>query len=127
MAPERQLGLFWGVAAAILVVFSPWAETLASAAPACPFKLVAGIPCLTCGATRAAVALAAGNLIEAFSLNPLAALGWALFVAGGLVAGVLALRGRGVVEPVRQPSRAWRLAALSGAVANWIYVLRTLD
>src|SRR5688572_7540551 len=48
----------------------------------CPFLAVTGYPCLTCGATRSAIALAHGNFLAGWTWNPLAFLalcGIALF------------------------------------------------
>jgi hypothetical protein len=39
--------------------------------PACTFRAVVGLPCPTCGATRAGLALAQGELAAAFAFNPL--------------------------------------------------------
>lgn len=121
--PGRQLGLLWGGVALALVAVSPLAAGLAEAAPHCPLKSVSGLPCPTCGTTRAAVALARLDPLGALALNPLAALGWTVLVGGGLLAGAAALLGR----PVREPSWRWRphtraaLAAL--LLANWIYLI----
>src|SRR3954471_21160920 len=38
----------------------------------CPFLAVTGYPCLTCGATRSAIAFLHGNIGAAWSWNPLA-------------------------------------------------------
>ena len=40
--------------------------------PTCPFRALTGYPCLTCGATRGAIAFFHGNLSLAWSWNPLA-------------------------------------------------------
>ena len=37
----------------------------------CPFKAIFGVPCPTCGTTRALVALLKGNFGDAFHINPL--------------------------------------------------------
>src|SRR5512135_1097072 len=55
--PARQLGLLWGFVAAVLTAALPFAGRLAPLAPACPFKSLTGWPCLSCGTTRAALAL----------------------------------------------------------------------
>jgi len=46
----------------------------------CPFRLVTGHPCPFCGSTRALGAMCAGDVQQAWSLNPLAVLVWLLAV-----------------------------------------------
>ncbi len=55
----------------------------------CPFRHLTGIPCVTCGGTRAVLALTRGEVQAAFLWNPLVA----VFAIAALV--WLALRGRG--------------------------------
>lgn len=43
--------------------------------PACTFRQVTGVPCPSCGATRAGLALAQGDLLVALSNNPLVVIG----------------------------------------------------
>jgi Protein of unknown function (DUF2752) len=123
VAPGRQLGLIWGGVAAALVAAAPFGPRLAGGLPACPFHLLTGLPCPTCGATRAALALARFDLGGAFLVSPLAALGWIALVGGGLVAGAAALAGFGVPEaPARLP--LWvRAAAIAVVLANWAYLV----
>jgi hypothetical protein len=45
--------------------------------PQCTFRTLTGVPCVTCGATRAAMALMEGNIVGAFWLNPLVFVGMA--------------------------------------------------
>jgi hypothetical protein len=127
MAPGRQLGLFWGAVAAALVGLSPLAPRLAgdlaAVLPDCPFRLLTGFPCPTCGATRAAVALARFDLASAFALSPLAACGWLGLVGGGLAAGVAALAGRGVPEPPAVLPGWARAGAVAVLLANWAYLI----
>lgn len=123
MTSERQLGLLWGGVAALLVVVSPIADRIAAALPACPFKILVGLPCLACGSTRAGVALSRFDLAGAVFVNPLAAAGWVVLVGGGLVAGALAFCG----VPVREPQ--WRLALpmrwflAMVLLTNWVYLV----
>jgi len=121
--PERQLGLLWGGVAALLVALSPLAGRIAHALPTCPIKAIVGLPCLSCGTTRAGVALSRLDLVGAIFINPLAALAWIVLVAGGLVAGFLALWGVAIREPewsLSVPAR-WLLAVMF--LANWAYLV----
>lgn len=107
-----------------LLALAPLAPRLATALPACPLKSIVGVPCLTCGSTRAALALGRLDLWTALTINPLVAAGWVMLVVGGLIAGVLALGGK----PLREPS--WRLAAPVRVaialvlLANWVYLIK---
>jgi hypothetical protein len=122
--PNRQLGLLWGAVATGLVVLAPLAPRLATSLPACPLKSTVGIPCLTCGSTRAALALARFDPWAAFNLNPLATAGWLVLVVGGLIAGFLALNGRPLREPSWQLSLSGRLALVLVLLANWAYLIQ---
>ncbi len=87
----------------------------------CWFRAVTGIPCPTCGSTRALATLAQGRVFESFAHNP-------LFVVLGIVAAMwlLARVGFGrrvnVSFGVRGRRSAWLLAAAL-FFANWAYVI----
>jgi Protein of unknown function (DUF2752) len=92
----------------------------------CPFLAVTGYPCLTCGATRSAVAFLHGNFALAWSWNPLA------FVALGGVAvfdlyAFVVLIGRlprlRLIEWTRTEKNAVRIAVVALITVNWIYLL----
>lgn len=121
-ASERALGLYWGAVAAASIGLAPFASRAAELAPACLFRSLTGLPCPTCGATRAVLALSRLDLSGALAFNPLAAVAVIAFLAGGLIAGAAALAGRPVREPVRY-GPAVRLALLAAAAANWIWLL----
>lgn len=122
-AHPRQLGLLWGTVAVALVLLASGAEQLAQNLPHCTFKALLGIPCPTCGVTRAALALARLDVASALRVNPLATLFWLALVPGGLVAGVSTLAGR----PPKEPRWDWRPVERLGLVllivANWAYLV----
>lgn len=124
MDQSRQLGFLWGAVAAGLLALAPLAPRLAIAAPACPLRSLVGVPCLTCGSTRAALALSRLDLWAALTVNPLAAAGWLVLVAGGLMAGLLALRGIPLREPSWRLSLPLRLVIVLVLLANWVYVIQ---
>ena len=104
------------VGAAWLALHLPW--------PPCSFRALFGIPCVTCGSTRAASALLQGNIVDAWSWNPLATvamLGVALFdlyAVGVLLSRAPRLR-------IDFSRSKWPLVAaffVAGAL-NWAYLL----
>ena len=122
MGISRGVGFYWGAVAVAVCLLAPLAPQIAAALPGCHFEAVTGLPCPTCGATRAALALSRLDLAEAVAINPLAALAALAFVLGGYVAGVAALAGRSV--RIRAPAGgALRLLALLAVAANWGWLL----
>jgi len=92
----------------------------------CPFLAVTGYPCLTCGATRCAIALLHGNFSVAWHWNPLALValcGVALFdiyAAIVLLTGAPRLR---LIDWSRAEKNAVRIAVVALIAVNWIYLL----
>ncbi|RMH17748.1 MAG: DUF2752 domain-containing protein [Acidobacteria bacterium] len=120
--PRRSFAFLWGGSAVLLVAAAAAAPSLATLVPACPLKTLTGIPCPGCGSTRALLALARFAPLEAFAHYPLAAAGWTLFVAGGVVAAAAAAAGRPLAGPRRMP--AWLKVLLAALLAaNWIWNL----
>ena len=95
--------------------------------PRCSWRALTGLPCVTCGATRAAVTLLHGDLHAAWRFNPLVFAG--LFGVGvydlyALI--VLAARTKRLrVQITGSTARLFALTVLLtlGAL-NWIYLLR---
>jgi hypothetical protein len=65
-----------GLLAMALLLFLEVRATLAWSLvlPPCPLKLHFGVPCVTCGLTRCAIALVQGRWAEAFHWHPVAVL-----------------------------------------------------
>jgi hypothetical protein len=91
----------------------------------CPFRHITGIPCVTCGGTRAVLALTRGDVQAAFIWNPLvaafaiAALAWLLYAA--IVTTLRAPRLR-----VRLGARdrfLFRAAAWVAIASNWVFLI----
>lgn len=108
----------WCVLVAALVVIGP---ADASAPPACNLRRITGVPCPTCGGTRAAAAIGRGEVLEAAAHNP-------LLVLGGPVAAVWACISarRGAQHAGgsrrRRTHAAWALV-VAAVGANWAYVI----
>ncbi len=123
--------LIWGAVALVVLVgaaLAPPDLILTRAGYRCPFRALTGLPCPSCGATRALAAATRLRLGGAFALNPLAAAGCvaaALFVPYAAVA--VGLR-RKRLRPVEVGPRAaplLRLGAVLLIAANWAYLLAT--
>jgi hypothetical protein len=97
-------------------------------APAlCVFRAVTGVPCPTCGATRATLALASGDLPLAFRFNPLISAAWLLLPVALLGAFVFRARWHSVSLSTRRWAvRGAVLVLVVAGLANWIYVIRNL-
>jgi hypothetical protein len=124
LAAERQLGLLWGGASLATIALARLTPRLGPLVPACPVRAWVGLPCPTCGTTRALMALGHLDFATAVAWNPLVALSIVVLVVGGLVAGLAAAAGRGVPDPPGELPRTLRLAALLVLAANWLYLVQ---
>lgn len=118
---DLPIASLWVLGAACAVATVPLLPYLASLAGPCTLHALTGVPCPTCGATRAAGALAHGHLAAAFGWNPLAALGMSALLAGAPVAPAwVLLRG-----PLPVWRAGWKTRVLVGAAlgANWLYLV----
>lgn len=114
-------------AGALLALTTPYWPLLASLLPPCPFRTLTGIPCPTCGSTRALLALARGHLLEALASNPLLTAGaGAIPAALGFWAVLFAL-GKPLPRQVKALESRWpswlRSAVLLALLANWLWVV----
>jgi hypothetical protein len=123
LVEERQVAVLWGVLAASALLLRPFWLALAPVLPACPFRALTGIPCLSCGTTRAAVALLHGNPLAALAVNPLATLAGVAFIGGGLVAPLWALFGLPIPQVGRPTPRSLRLFLVLTLLASWAWVI----
>ncbi len=90
----------------------------------CLFKAMTGLPCPTCGGTRALGRLAAGDVAGAVAMNPLAAAGAAVLAAWALADLLLLPSGRAVaLEVSGRASRALRVAVPAALLLNWLYLV----
>jgi Protein of unknown function (DUF2752) len=91
----------------------------------CAFKAVTGWPCVTCGGTRAVVALAGGELLSATRANPLvtgtvlAITGWAPWALATAAFGWPRLRV--VLRP--EVAGVARVVAVALASSTWLFLI----
>ncbi len=90
----------------------------------CVFKGLTGLPCPTCGSTRALARLFGLDPAGALAMNPFTTLVAAVIAAWALVDLLLIPRGRALRVGVSPGlGRALRLAAFTLFFANWIYLM----
>ena len=116
-----------GALLAILGVSAASLSGIENGPVACPFRVVTGLPCLTCGLTRATHWLVRGDVARAMTTNPFDTLFLLIVVpafAGMWVAnrvGGLAVR----IATTRTERRALVVVLAVLLLANWAYVLAT--
>lgn len=90
----------------------------------CVFKSLTGLPCPTCGTTRAFGRLFAGDISGAIAMNPLAACGALGLLAWGLADLAFLTRRRSLaVELSPHAGLALRVAAVAAVAMNWAYLV----
>lgn len=114
--------LFSALAAAALLLHPAWEFYLQSRPASCLMKLCTGVPCLACRGTRAALALAHGDLGMALCYNPLAT---AFLAVLGSYLILLSVTGKRCDFHLSRPETVlfWTLLAFA-LLGNWIYVIR---
>jgi hypothetical protein len=122
-SPERQwrsaLTLAWPLA----LLGAPAVLSLGDL-PLCGFRHVTGLPCPLCGGTRACAALAEGNFLAAWQLNPGLMVLLALAAVHSVQLGYEAWTGRRV-HRWRIGADAWR-AGIVVLLAGWVLRLMGL-
>lgn len=129
MEPKRGDPLDLWIPVVALTVLAGWTEPAWSSyvSLACPFKALSGLPCPTCGGTRAFVAAVSGNLRAAISWNPVVGAAAGMLLPGLAVAAGFRIGGWPRPGRLRGAGSGWRralpaLLALAIA-ANWAYLI----
>jgi hypothetical protein len=90
----------------------------------CYFKALSGLPCATCGSTRAAGCLAHGDLLGALAMNPLATVGLLALVPWALADLVLLTHRRALDLSVStRAGHVLRVAVVLALLVNWAYLI----
>jgi Protein of unknown function (DUF2752) len=95
--------------------------------PRCLFHDFTGLPCLTCGATRSAIAFFHANFLAAWSWNPLAFVVWCVVALFDLYA-ITVLVARAprfrIMDLTRAEKITTRILILALLGLNWVWVLQ---
>jgi hypothetical protein len=117
--------LWAAVISASLLAAAAWLRAFGLPPLVCPFHALTGLPCPTCGVTRALAALVAGNLGASLRLHPAVLPGVALAAAyaayAWLVVGLRLPRLRVSLAP--RESRALRWSAAAVLVGVWSFLI----
>ena len=90
----------------------------------CGLKELVGLPCLSCGATRATLLLLDGQFGPAFAMQPLVIVAYGLLIMWGLISlGTLATGRKLAVSLTRRESVLLKVAVVVLPVANWCYLV----
>jgi hypothetical protein len=90
----------------------------------CTFRSITGLPCMSCGSTRALGRLARFDVAGAFILQPMITVAAAGILAWGIIDSFVYIARRGALA-LTDTRGVGRLTLLIGAlfVLNWIYLL----
>lgn len=112
------------LAVLVLLVVARFYDDLPLHPPPCSFRSLTGIPCLGCGATRAAKALANGEIVKALRFHPALVLGCLLALAWPILGIRRYWRGLDMSPPGEQNQKLIRAGWITGGILliNWIYL-----
>ena len=110
---------------AVLLTAGAVAALHASGVGVCLFRRLTGLPCLTCGSTRAFALLLGGHPWQAVARQPLAvAAALAALIGVPVACYDLLVRGRvAYVRFTRQEKRIVCVAVAVAAALNWLYLM----
>jgi hypothetical protein len=128
---ERRQGGRWAVVPLVAAVFAAGGWLVSRLHldhlpfSVCAFKATTGLPCMTCGTTRALARLMRFDLMGAVRVQPLATAALLSLAAWAAVDLALLTRGRRLRLSIDAAHVRWLLilGALA-ALANWAYLIR---
>jgi len=125
-AHEIDHELIWlAVSTASMAVGTAWLA-MGLTWPRCPFLVLTGLPCVTCGATRSTLAFLHGDFLSALGWNPLAFLALISLLVFDFYAAVVLIGRRPrlrVVDWSAAEKNALRITVICLLALNWIYLL----
>lgn len=123
---SRDPELIWGSILLLAALLATAWLFSGIATPRCLLHTATGIPCPTCGMTRATWQLLQGEIGRAFLLNPLmtaALLGAALYVCYAAVVVIGRLPRLRLEALTKTEANLVRIAAIGLLAANWLYLI----
>lgn len=117
--------LIWGAVGLIVLAVARLVPPALTNWYKCPFHAVTGIPCMTCGMTRAFRFVIHGQFAEAFQINPLGAvfcMFTVLFVIYALVMVAFRMPRPRVALESRTARWTLRLGLPGILLINWVYL-----
>ena len=111
------LGTVWVTLVGVFVLLKP----AGSDATLCVFRNLSGLPCPTCGSSRAALAAIQGRPLDAIVLNPFVTVAGALVIAWLTVR--VGFRRRIEVDLAPRQRRLVWIVITALLCANWVYVI----
>jgi hypothetical protein len=117
--------LWASVALALGVLSAAWVRLVEFPPVLCPFHVVTGLPCPTCGSTRAVFAFVAGHPFDAIRYNPIVGAGLCLAGPYLAYAALVSLcRLPRVRVSIGDPARPYfRGAAWALIAATWLFLI----
>jgi hypothetical protein len=116
--------LIWGFIAIGAIFVAGFVHGYFHNLPECPFKVITGYPCLTCGGTRCLAEMSYLSLWESFEFNPfiwvtvIGMIGFSIYVAIALI-----FKKSISISMSPREEKAVRIAIISLMAINWIYLI----
>lgn len=123
---SRDPELIWGSILLLAALLATAWLSSGIATPRCLLHAATGIPCPTCGMTRATWHLLHGEIGRAFLLNPLMAaalLGAALYICYAAVVVIGRLPRLRLEALTKTEANLVRIAVIGLLTANWLYLI----
>jgi len=124
---DIEFGIIYGTIA-LLALIAASVLPVQKILPPCPFRVVTGIPCPSCGSTRSLVHLAHGDIAGSLILNPLFSLAMitALFLFFACSVRLPFNRSRITLTHTRREGTVLRAGMAGIFLANWSYLIFSL-
>lgn len=121
---DLDLGLIYGGIGIFGFLVARYLSELTALLPPCPFHLLTGFPCPTCGVTRSSILLSRFRLLDAFLTNPLFVLlcfGVGVWALSAFVLYISGMRVR--IELAAGAKPLFRILLIGSILANWAYLI----